>query len=249
MKAQLFVVGTPIGNLEDITLRAIRTLQEVPIIACENIPRTRTLLSYLGIKNKKLLECSPANEVNSAKGIINFLQQGQNIALVSDAGSPCISDPGLKVVHEASVAGYEVVPIPGPSALSTMLSVAGISGDIIIFLGFLSKKEAQIQKILVQYAKKNTIIVIFISCHRIKKFLKMLKDLQISAEISLGKELTKIYEHIYRGSPEEIEAQLSEKEKGEFVAVMKFDGEIILPETVQPFSKKEKRKLKNIQKI
>ncbi|MGL5956746.1 MAG: 16S rRNA (cytidine(1402)-2'-O)-methyltransferase [Brevinema sp.] len=239
----LYIVGTPIGNLEDITLRAIKTLNQVSVIACENIPRTKILLSHLGILNKKLIEYSPANEKNSAQGIINLLEQGQDVALVSDAGTPCVSDPGVLVVKFAGELGFPVIPIPGVSALTTILSVAGIGGDNVVFTGFLSKKEGQLIKTLQHFADKNNVLVIFLSCRRVKKFLKTLKDLSISADIMLGRELTKSYESFYRGSLEKIE--IPEQEcRGEFVAVIKFHQSFSLPQVEQGFSKKEKRRLK-----
>lgn len=245
MSGQLFVIGTPIGNLEDITYRAVRILNEVSVIACENSSRTRILLNHLNITGKKIIECSPANEKNSAKGIIQFLENGLNVALVSDAGTPSVSDPGTIVVKEVAEHGLPIIPIPGVSALTTILSVAGIGGENVIFTGFLSKKEGQIIKTLSQFAHKNNVIVTFVSCHRIKKFLKTIKDLNIFADIIVGKELTKTFEHVYRGSVSEIEALLKEEEKGEFVVVLKFHEQIHPPSvTTTSFSKKEKRKLK-----
>lgn len=247
MSASLYIVGTPIGNLEDITLRAIRILKESPIIACENIPRTKILLSHLNIYSKRIIECSPANEKNSAKGIIQYLEQGLDVALVSDAGTPSVSDPGMLVVQLTAQAGFRVIPIPGVSALSTMLSIAGMGGENVIFTGFLSKKEGQILKTFKQFANKNNIFVVFVSCHRINKFIKMLKNLNISADISLGKELTKSYEHIFRGTAEEIDTLLLEKEKGEFVICIKFYEAIPDKQNLSVFSKKEKRRLKQLQ--
>lgn len=245
MGGRLYIVGTPIGNLEDITLRAVRTLKEVTVIACENRDRTRILLNHLGINNKKIIEYSPANEKNSALGIIRLLEQQEDVALVSDAGTPCVSDPGVVLVKQAGDLGFEVITIPGVSALTSILSVAGIGGENVVFTGFLSKKEGQIIKTLQQFATKENVLVIFVSCHRIKKFLKTLKNLSISADIVLGKELTKSYEKIYRGSLSEIDEALSDDEcKGEFVMVIKFRETFETPETTIPFSKKEKRRLK-----
>ncbi|MGL4394171.1 MAG: 16S rRNA (cytidine(1402)-2'-O)-methyltransferase [Brevinema sp.] len=246
MSGRLYVIGTPIGNLEDITYRAVRTLNEVPIIACENALRTRKLLTHFEIQKKKIIECSPANERNSAKGIAQFLEQGMDVALVSDAGTPSVSDPGMFVVKTVSELGFEVIPIPGVSALTTIISVAGIGGENIVFTGFLSKKEGQIKKTLLQFADKNNVLVVFVSCHRIKKFLKTIKDLDESADIIVGKELTKTFETVYRGSVAEIEARLKEEEKGEFVVVVKFSNPLSLEDlpTNQIKSKKEKRKQK-----
>ncbi len=245
---RLYIVGTPIGNLDDITIRAVQTLKDVSVIACENIPRTKILLSHLGILNKKLIECSPANEKNSAQGIIQLLLQGQEVALVSDAGTPCVSDPGVLLVKLVSEQGFPVIPIPGVSALTTMLSVAGIGGENVIFTGFLSKKEGQLIKTLQQFADKNNVIVVFLPCRRVKKFLKTLKDLSIYADITLGRELTKTYETFYRGSIEDIDIDESEC-RGEFVAVLRFLAPFDLPQAEQGFSKKEKRRLKQQSKL
>ncbi len=190
----LYVVGTPIGNLDDITVRAVRTLNEADVIACENIDRTRILLSRLGIPSKRLIECSPAGEKNSALGIIKLLEEGKSVALVSDAGTPCVSDPGVVAVRAVSDAGYEVVPIPGVSALTAILSVAGIGGENVVFTGFLPKKDSQLIKTLSRFADKNNVIVVFLPCRRVKKFLKTLKNLNVSADIVVGRELTKSFE-------------------------------------------------------
>ncbi|MGL4561504.1 MAG: 16S rRNA (cytidine(1402)-2'-O)-methyltransferase [Brevinema sp.] len=244
MSGQLYVIGTPIGNLEDITYRAIRILNEVSVIACENSMRTRKLLTHFEIHKKKIIECSPANERNSAKGISQILEQGIDVALVSDAGTPSISDPGMIVVKTVAEMGFSVIPIPGVSALTTIMSVAGIGGENIIFTGFLSKKEGQLTKTLAQFANKNNVIVVFVSCHRIKKFLQTIKCLDNSADIIVGKELTKSFEKIYRGSVTEIEEQLKEEEKGEFVVVLKFLEPIILEQKNILSSKSKKKKQK-----
>lgn len=244
---QLYIVGTPIGNLDDITIRAIHTLKDVDIIACENIARTKILLKHLGIFNKKLIECSPANEKNSAQGIIQLLEQGKKLALVSDAGTPCVSDPGVRVVRLVSESGFPIIPIPGVSALTTILSISGIGGENIIFTGFLSKKDGQITKTLEQFADKNNVIVVFLPCRRVKNFLKILKEIPVYADIILGRELTKSFETLYRGDAVSIESSLTEEEcRGEFVAVVKFSQKFERQEQELVFSKKEKRRLKQL---
>ena len=122
MNGKLYIVATPIGNLKDITLRALETLKEVDIIACENLERHLKLLNYYNIK-KRIFEYSPKNEENSAKGILKELLNGKNVALVSDAGTPLVSDPGKRVVKIARENGIEIIPLPGPSALTSILSV------------------------------------------------------------------------------------------------------------------------------
>ncbi|MGL5721675.1 MAG: 16S rRNA (cytidine(1402)-2'-O)-methyltransferase [Brevinema sp.] len=240
----LYIIATPIGNLEDITLRAIRLLKEVDFIACENIPRTRALLSHLEIKNKRLLEYSPANEKNSAEGIVKLLLSGLNGALVSDAGTPCISDPGLALVSTAVAFGITVSPIPGASALTALSCVSGLSGEALIFLGFLPKKEGQALQIITRYASKSTVLVIYESGRRVKKLLNLLKSCGVYADVTLGKELTKIHEGFLRGGIEEVASQLEDEEKGEYVLAVRFHDNVGMPEKEQGFSKKEKRRLK-----
>lgn len=227
MTGQLFVVGTPIGNLNDMTFRAVDTLKKVSVIACENIAHTKTLLNHFEIQPKKLIQCSAANERNSAKGIIKILSEGYDVALVSDAGMPGISDPGSLLVHFVTQSGFVVIPIPGVSALTTLVSVAGLNADNIVFTGFLSKKEGKILKTFRMHGKKNTAFVIFVSCHRIKKFFETLKSFGFDADIVLGKELTKKYELIFRGSIDDCLLLFEEKEaKGEFSVIVKFLEEL-----------------------
>lgn len=240
----LYVVATPIGNLEDITFRAVKTLKTVSCIACENISRTRILLAHFDIKGKKLIECSPANEKNSAKGILGLLESGNDIALVSDAGTPCISDPGVAVVSLAAENGCKIIPIPGVSALTTLLSVSGMGGEAYIFLGFLPKKEGAILKILQKYASIDAVLVIYESGRRIKKLLNLLKSVNTNADVTVGKELTKLYETLYRGNVAELEEVFQDEEKGEFVLALRFQNTFVLPAKEQPFSKKEKRREK-----
>lgn len=240
----LYITATPIGNLEDITCRALRILQEADIIACENIPRTRALLTHFSIKGKRLIEYSPANEKNSAKGIVALLQTGQSVALVSDAGTPCISDPGLALVQAAVEAGIRVIPIPGVSALTALASSSGMGGEALVFLGFLPKKEGQALRLLQRFAAKDVVIILYESGRRVKKLLEMLKSCPVSADVTLGKELTKIHESFLRGTPQELLTLVEETEKGEFALAVRFSAPFEAPQKEQPFSKKEKRQLK-----
>ncbi len=219
MPGTLYIVSTPIGNLSDITLRALETLKSVDIIACENRDRHIKLLNHFSIK-KRLIEYSPANEKNSSKGIVELLQEGKNIALVSDAGVPAISDPGKIVVLEARNNGIKVVPIPGVSAITTILSVSGFSTDRFIFLGFLSKSQGKQIKELSLFKDIESIIILFISHFHIKKLLGLINKIYGNVEIIIGREMTKINEDFVYGKVCSI-IEKGFEERGEFtIAVL-----------------------------
>lgn len=220
MKGTLFVVATPIGNLEDITYRAVRTLQEVDYIACENKDRHLKLLRHLEIKTPAL-EYSPANERNSAKGLLKLLCEGKSVALVSDAGVPAISDPGRILVAEAAAAGIEIVPIPGASALTTIASVSGFHTDRIVFLGFLSKKPGKIAKELNLLKAMDCCIVVFCSHFQFKKVMETAYKNLGNVEIIIGREMTKINEEYIRTTAEKaLEMEITEK--GEFTIAFNY---------------------------
>ncbi|QJR22320.1 16S rRNA (cytidine(1402)-2'-O)-methyltransferase [Brevinematales bacterium NS] len=189
----LYVVATPIGNLEDISVRALETLKGVDRIACEHPDRHRKLLTHFGI-HKPILQVSAANEANSARGIVELLLRGETIALVSDAGTPGISDPGKYVVERAREKGIPVVPIPGPSALTAILSVLGESPKDVVFVGFLPKTPGKLQKILRAYENLEITFVAFVSSFQIKKFLQKLNETWGNVEILIGREITKVHE-------------------------------------------------------
>jgi 16S rRNA (cytidine1402-2'-O)-methyltransferase len=138
--ATLHVVATPIGNLGDMTPRAAEMLREAPVIAVESLARARKLMSFLGIKGKRLISCREANRASAAREVVEVLGQGLDVALISDAGTPGVSDPGALVIREAASAGHRVSPLPGPSALAAALSVAGLGAGPMVFLGFLPAK-------------------------------------------------------------------------------------------------------------
>ncbi len=214
MSGTLYVVGTPIGNLEDITLRALETLKSVDIIACENRNHHLKLLSHFNIK-KRLIEVSPANEKNSAPGIIKLLDEGHNIALVSDAGTPGISDPGQMVVSAVSETEHAVIPVPGVSALATLFSISGMSGKRILFLGFLSKKPGKLEKELERYKDSETTVILYASPYQIKKVLESINKILGNVEILIGREMTKVHEQYMRGTAQEL-LEHDFPEKGEF---------------------------------
>ena len=218
MSAKLYLVSTPIGNLKDITLRAIEVLSSVEIIACEDTRKTGILLEKLEIKNKpQLLSYYEENEQGRIPQIINFLKEGQSVALVSNAGTPTISDPGYKLVRECINKNIPVESIPGPSSLLTALTSSGLPTDKFLFLGFLPKKEGKRKSILESLPKKTTIIF-FESPFCLVKTLGELKEIFGDINIVVCRELTKVFEEIRR---EKIQASINHflevKPKGEFV--------------------------------
>jgi len=217
MNPKLYLVATPIGNLKDITLRAIEALSSVDIIACEDTRKTGLLLQRLKIVHKpQLLSYYEENEQGRIPQIINFLKEGKNVALVSNAGMPTISDPGYKLVRECLKQGFLVETIPGASSVLTALTVSGLPTDKFLFLGFLSKKEGK-RKTSLESLPKKTTIIFFESPFRLLKSLRELKEIFGDMEIVICRELTKIYEEVRR---EKISQSISyfekTKPKGEF---------------------------------
>lgn len=205
----LYLVSTPIGNLEDITLRAKRVLSEVDIIACEDTRKTGSFLKKLDISTHnqvrpggrsdlpRLISYYEENELKRIPQIIQFLKESKNVALVSNAGTPTVSDPGFKLVRECIKDGIEVVPIPGASAILTALTSSGLPTDKFLFLGYLPKKQGKRKKILSSLPTKTTIIF-FESPYRLLKSLKEIKDIFGDIEIVICRELTKVHEEIRR---------------------------------------------------
>lgn len=194
---KLFLVATPIGNLEDITLRALRVLREADLIAAEDTRRTATLLSRFEIR-KPLLSCHEFNEAQRSAELLARLRDGQRIALVSDAGMPTISDPGLRLVRAALGDGIPVEVIPGPSALTAALAASGLSSERFFFHGFLPHKSAQRRRILAELAPLPCTLAFFESPHRIHKTLADIEELLGDRRIVLARELTKKFEQIFR---------------------------------------------------
>ncbi len=218
MDTTLFIVSTPIGNLKDITLRAIETLKEVNFIICEDTRVASILLHSLEIK-KELISLNAFNEKNKIDYIIKKIE-GKNAALISDAGTPTISDPGIKLVSLAIKNGINVIPIPGPSALIAALTVAGFPTDSFVFEGFLPQKKGR-QKLLAQLAKEERTIILYESSHRIEKLLNELNEFIPNRMIAVCRELTKKFEEVIRGYPNEILLNLTNvQKKGEFVVVI-----------------------------
>lgn len=194
----LYVVGTPIGNLEDITLRALRVLKEVGLVACEDTRRTRGLLSHFDI-HVPVTSYFEHNKVSKGAAILKTLGEGQSVALVTDAGTPGISDPGFLLVRAAREAGIPVVPIPGPSAVATALSAAGEPADRFVFDGFLPVKPGRRVHRLEHLRTLETTVVCYESPHRILASLEAIAQVFGDAEIVVARELTKQFEEIVRG--------------------------------------------------
>ena len=197
---KLYLVSTPIGNLEDITLRAKRILEEVEIIACEDTRKTGLLLTRLNIPRKQLLSYYEENELQRIPEIIQLLKEGKNVALVSNAGTPTISDPGFKLVRECLNQGIEVEAIPGPSAVLSALISSGLPTDKFLFLGYLPKKQGKRQELL-KNCKLLTVhcsLIFFESPYRLIETLEVLKETFGDIQIVICRELTKIHEEIRR---------------------------------------------------
>jgi 16S rRNA (cytidine1402-2'-O)-methyltransferase len=220
MQGTLYVVATPIGNLEDITLRALRTLREADYIAVEDTRHSIKLLNRYEI-SKPLISYFREKEKVRSMEILGKLNAGFDVALITDAGTPGISDPGDILIREAVAAGVTVLPIPGPSALSAALSVAGMAVGGAIFVGFISPKGARRIKELGGLRGQERTLVFYESPHRLLEFLKDVLEVMGDRKIALCHELTKMHEEVIRGSVSEVLALLSERKiAGEYVAVV-----------------------------
>jgi len=219
-KGTLYIVSTPIGNLEDITLRALRILKEVDLIAAEDTRHTGLLLRHFSI-HTPLTSYFEGNEMKKREFILSKLNQGDRIALVSDAGTPGISDPGYRLVRLAIEHEIPVIPIPGPSATITALSVSGLPTDAFLFKGFLPNKSKKRRDLLKQLEEVKETLIFYESPHRIQETLKDIFETLGDREIVLTRELTKLYEEILRGKVSEIQNALGEKKiKGEITLVI-----------------------------
>lgn len=213
----LYVIGTPIGNLGDITYRAVETLKSVDYIAAEDTRHTLQLLNHFEIK-KPLISCRSQNEKFAGEKIVKLLDEGNSVAYASDAGTPGISDPGAVLVDLVRDAGHDVVPIPGASAFATLISVAGSGGKTLIFEGFLSPKPGKRRNRLKELMLTGDAIIIYESPFRITKLLSDVADIDSNRRVVVGRELTKLHEEIISGSAEELRDDFSNRPsiKGEF---------------------------------
>jgi 16S rRNA (cytidine1402-2'-O)-methyltransferase len=216
----LYLVATPIGNLEDITLRALRVLRECDVVAAEDTRHTGRLLQHFGI-SKPLISYFQFNEAKRSEEILKRLGRGETIALVSDAGSPGISDPGERVVQAALAGGYRVEPVPGPCALVAALTASGLPAAEFHFIGFLPHKSGQRRRRLEELARLPGTLVLYESPFRVEKLLGELHEVMPQREVVLARELTKKFEERLRGNPAElIEIAHARALKGEFVVLV-----------------------------
>ena len=216
----LYLVATPIGNLEDITLRAIRTLRECDVVAAEDTRHSGQLLKHLGI-SKPLLSYFQFNEAKRSEEILARLARGEKVALITDAGSPGISDPGERVVKAALAGGFRVEAVPGPCALVAGLTASGLSTEEFHFIGFLPHKSGQRRKQLERLREFSGTLVLYESPYRIGKLLAELNDVFPERKVVLARELTKKFEEFLRGTPCELLTILEKRSlKGEFVVLV-----------------------------
>ncbi len=221
----LYIVATPIGNLSDITLRAIDVLKNVDLILCEDTRKTRILLDHFQIKTQ-VLSYHQHSKLEKINYIVDFLKQEKNVALVSDAGTPGISDPGNKLINLAleQLNSLTIVPIPGPSAVTAALSISGFCTDKFLFLGFLPLKKNK-RKILWEIANFKYPVIFYESPYRIIKTLNGLGELNSELSVVVCRELTKKFETIYRGNIKKVTEEIKNSTiKGEFVIIINRNG-------------------------
>ncbi|MBP5176683.1 MAG: 16S rRNA (cytidine(1402)-2'-O)-methyltransferase [Treponema sp.] len=211
------MVGTPIGNLGDITYRALETFRSVDVVAAEDTRHTMELLTHFEIR-KPMISCRAQNEKFASEKIIALLDEGKTVAYASDAGEPGISDPGAVLAGEARKAGHKVIPIPGPSAFATLVSVAGAGGKTLIFEGFLSPKPGRRRSRLRELMDSGAAVVVYESPFRVVKLLADIAEIDAGRRIVVGRELTKLHEEINDGTAAEILEDYSSRSKvlGEF---------------------------------
>jgi 16S rRNA (cytidine1402-2'-O)-methyltransferase len=220
-KSALYVVGTPIGNLQDMTWRAVETLKAADLIAAEDTRQTRKLLQYFSI-SKRLISYHEHNKTAIGQEIVSYLKQGIKVALVSDAGMPAISDPGFELVTSALAAGFSVIPIPGANAAVTALVASGLPTDRFVFVGFLPRETKFQLKELERLKSYPETLIFYESPHRIEKTLENMRQIFGDRKICLARELTKWFEEFIRGTITEVLAQLmtSQKVRGELTIVV-----------------------------
>jgi 16S rRNA (cytidine1402-2'-O)-methyltransferase len=220
VKGALYIVSTPIGNLEDITLRALRILKEADFIAAEDTRHSLKLLAHYGISTPLISYWSEKEKVRSAE-ILERLRAGQSVALISDAGTPGISDPGAVLIKMALSDGISVIPIPGPSALIAALSISGLPTDEFIFIGFLPSKKGQRQKILKDLSLEPRTLVFFEAPHRILDTLSDMEEIFAVRKVVIVKEISKVHEEVLRGGISEILNNLKKSTiAGEYVIIV-----------------------------
>ena len=217
-KATLYLIPTPIGNMEDITIRAINTLKIVEVIFSEDTRVTKQLLNYLEI-SKKLISSHNFNEAGNEDILLKYLDDGKDVGVVTDRGTPIISDPGYELVKIAIKHGYNVVSLPGPTALIPALTVSGLNPSPFTFYGFLNSKDSKQKKELEELKNLSSTLIFYEAPHRIIKTLGNIKEVLGNRQISISREISKKFEEVYRGTIDEVISELTEV-KGEFVIVV-----------------------------
>ncbi len=219
MESALYIVSTPIGNLKDITLRAIEVLKDIDFVACEDTRVTSFLLSHYEIK-KELISLNAVNENKKLDYVLSRIEHGGSCALCSDAGTPGISDPGVRLISAAIRRQLKVIPIPGVTAAIAAISASGLPTDSFLFEGFLPQKKGR-QKKLKELSEIDKTIILYESTYRIEKLLEELNEHMPNRQITVARELTKKFEEFWRGNPANLLEQIKEKTtKGEFVVVI-----------------------------
>ncbi len=219
--ATLSIVATPIGNLGDITLRALETLKSADVVACEDTRHTLKLLTHYGIK-KPLVACYAYDEEKGAQRILALLADGKHVAYCSDAGTPGLSDPGALFVRSAREAGHRVEPIPGPSAFAALISAAGLGGRAVLFEGFLSPKPGRRRSRLAELMAREEAFLVYESPHRIVKLLTDIVAIDAARQLCIGREMTKVHEEFVVGRAAEALARFSgpDEVRGEFAVLV-----------------------------
>lgn len=219
-RGKLYIVATPIGNLEDLSFRAVRILKEADTVACEDTRQTVKLLNKYGLKNKLISYFQP-KEGQKIPKIIDLLTRGKNVALVSDAGTPGISDPGFPLIREALRHNITVIPIPGPSAVTAALSVSGLPTHRFLFLGFPPSKKEACRKLLLSLREENGSLVFYLPVRKMDVFLQTVQDTLGNRRVVIARELTKIHEEFIRGTTQELMRKTEGKAwKGEAVLII-----------------------------
>jgi 16S rRNA (cytidine1402-2'-O)-methyltransferase len=236
VRGTLYIVSTPIGNLEDITLRALRVLKEVDVIASEDTRHSLKLLSHYGI-SKKLISYWAGREKVKSEEILKRLLSGQSVALISDAGTPGISDPGAVLIKKTIEENIQVVSIPGPSALIAALSLSGLPSNEFAFIGFLPPKRNQRQKILKDLSLESRTLIFYEAPHRILETLTDMKEIFFERRAALAKEITKLHEEVLRGNISEILIRLEKTRiAGEYIIILEGRTEHIIQTTADVLS-------------
>ncbi len=226
-KNSLYLIPTPIGNFDDMTLRSIETLKLVDVLFCEDTRITKQMLKRLDI-NKKLISSNDHNEENTKSLAVQYLEEGKNVGIVTDRGTPIISDPGYKIVEEVIKKGYNVIPLPGANALIPALISSGVNPSPFMFYGFLNSKKSKREKELQNLKNYPVTIIFYEAPHRIIEMLESLRDIFGNRKISVAREISKLHEEIYRGKVEEVIKEISSEEiRGEFVVVVQGSDEEI----------------------